>query len=288
MNARELILLALQVSVFCTVFSFGLDTTPEDLLYVLRRPGLLARSLIAMFVIMPAIALALATTFRFRHVVEVALVALSISPVPPLLPRREGQAGGRAHFGLGLMALLAVLSVAIVPGELHVIRRFAHYPLEVPLSDVARAVVETALLPLAAGMIVRMRLPAATPRFRAVVSRVAWVLLMLGIIALLAINLPAMRALAENGTLVAMTAFIATALAVGHVMGGPDPRHSAVLALSNACRHPAIAISIASTNFRDEQFGATVLLYVVMNLTLCIPYIAWQRRRVLHDETHGG
>ena len=54
---------------------------------------------------------------------------------------------------------------------------------------------------------------------------------------------------------------VARALAVGHVMGGPDPHQSAVLALSNAYRHTAIAISIASTNFRDEQFGATVLLY---------------------------
>jgi hypothetical protein len=50
------------------------------------------------------------------------------------------------------------------------------------------------------------------------------------------------------------------------------------LALSNACRHRAIAVSIAS-NFPDEQFGATLLLYVVMNVMLCIPYVMWQRRR---------
>jgi bile acid:Na+ symporter, BASS family len=276
---KALILLTLQVSVFCTVFGFGLDTTVQDMLYVIRRPGLLARCLFAMFVIMPAVAIALAATFEFRHVVEVALVALSISPIPPLLPRREGRAVAGGPYALGLMAVLALLSIVLVPFALEVLKRIVRQPLEMSSSAVARVVLETALAPLAAGAIVRALLPRVAPRLRRVVNRVAWVLFTAGIMALLAPSLPAMWALVGNGTLVAMTAFISIALAVGHVVGGPDPEHSAVLALSNACRHPAIAVSIASRNYPDEQFGATVLLYVVMNLTLCIPYVMWQRRR---------
>jgi BASS family bile acid:Na+ symporter len=76
-----------------------------------------------------------------------------------------------------------------------------------------------------------------------------------------------MWALVGDGTLIAMTVFIGSAPFVGHLLGGPDPDHSVVLALSNACRHPAIAISIASANFPDQQFGATMLLYVLMNAT---------------------
>jgi bile acid:Na+ symporter, BASS family len=277
---KTLILLTLQVSVFCTVFSFGLETTALDMLYVIRRPGLLARSLVAMFVIMPAVAVALAATFEFRHVVEVALVALSISPVPPLLPRREGQAGGRSPYGLGLMALLALLSIVLVPIALEALKRVVHHPLDMSSSAVARVVFETALAPLSAGMIVRAMRPGVVPRLRQFVNRLAWILLTAGVMALLTANLPAMWALVGNGTLTALTVFIGIALAVGHVVGGPDPEHSAVLALSNACRHPAIAVAIASSNFPDEQFGATVLLYVVMNLTLCIPYVVWQRRRM--------
>jgi BASS family bile acid:Na+ symporter len=279
---KTLVLLVLQVSVFCTVFGFGLDTTPEDVLYVLRRPALLARSLVAMFVIMPAVAICLVWLFDFRHVVEVVLVALSISPVPPLLPRREGQAGGRAPFALGLMALLAALAIVIVPGAPQVIKGFAHHSLDMSPLAVARTVLETALAPLAAGMIVRARLREATRRLGALVNRIAWVLLAVGVLALLTTNLSAMWALVGNGTLVAMTTFVMVALAVGHVLGGPDPRHAAVLALSNACRHPAIAFAIASTNFPSEQFGPTVLLYVIVNIVLCIPYVWWQRRRVRH------
>jgi BASS family bile acid:Na+ symporter len=277
---KGLVLLGLQVSVFCTVFGFGLATTVSDLLYVIRRPRLLARSLIAMFVVMPAVAIGLAAAFDFKHVVEVALVALSISPVPPLLPQREGQAGARGPYALGLMAVLALLSILLVPTALGILRGIVHHPLEMSSLAVARVVFETALAPLSAGMIVRTLLPGMTVRLGRLVNRVAWTLLTLGVGALLTANLGAMKALLGNGTLVAMTIFIATSLAVGHLFGGPNPEQSAVLALSNACRHPAIAVSIASANFADEQFGATVLLYVVMNVILCIPYILWQRRHV--------
>src|SRR5678809_1012081 len=98
MTLKQLVMLALQISVVLTVFGYGLQTTRADLLYVVKRPGLLVRSLLSVFVIMPVIAFALARLFDIRHVVEVALVALAISPVPPLLPMKEHKAGGEASY----------------------------------------------------------------------------------------------------------------------------------------------------------------------------------------------
>src|SRR5262249_25756559 len=100
------------------------------MLYLIRLPVLLARSLAAMFVIMPAVAIALRACFESRHVVEVELVALSISPVPPLLPQRERQAGARRPYALGLMALLALLSIVIVPVALAALKRIVHHHLD--------------------------------------------------------------------------------------------------------------------------------------------------------------
>ena len=65
MDLKQLVILALQVSVLSTVFGFGLKTTTHDLSYLIRRPGLLARSLLAMFVVMPAVAVLLALLFDF-------------------------------------------------------------------------------------------------------------------------------------------------------------------------------------------------------------------------------
>ena len=57
----------------------------------------------------------LVRAFELRPSFEIALVALAISPVPPLLPGKEGKAGGRAAYGLGLMAVVSILAIVVVP-----------------------------------------------------------------------------------------------------------------------------------------------------------------------------
>ena len=59
MKLQELIVLGLQLSIALTVFGFGLKATVDDVLDVMRRPALLARSLVAMFLIMPVVAVIL-------------------------------------------------------------------------------------------------------------------------------------------------------------------------------------------------------------------------------------
>jgi BASS family bile acid:Na+ symporter len=47
MKMKTMVLLTLQVSVVTTVFGFALHATWNDLLYLIRRPGLLVRSLLS-------------------------------------------------------------------------------------------------------------------------------------------------------------------------------------------------------------------------------------------------
>jgi len=278
MELKHLLMLALLVSVFCMVFGFGLRATWDDLLYLIRRPGLLLRSLLAVFVIMPVVAFALTRLFHFRHTVEVVLIALAISPVPPLLPKRELIAGGHDSYGLGLMAILALLSIAIIPLAVEILERISDWPFEVSSGVVAALALKTVLLPLATGMVVRATLPQIAERIAKPVTVFANVLLPLAAIVPLIGAMPAIWALIGEGTLIAMAAFAAVGLAVGHFMGGPDPGDSIVLALSSACRHPAIALAIATAAFPHEHFGATIVLYLLVGVIVSVPYIAYVRK----------
>jgi bile acid:Na+ symporter, BASS family len=278
MDLKQILALAFQVSILCTVFGFGLKATREDLLYVIRRPGLLARSLLAVFVIMPVFAVALARTFDFQREVEIALIALAISPVPPLLPKKEIKFGGHAAFGLGLMACLATLSMVAVPAAVEILGRFSGRPLSMAPGAVAAVVLEKALLPLAAGMVVRAVLPAIAERLEKPVALVGKVLLPVATLVLLAITLPAVWALIGDGTVLAIGIFIVAGLGIGHVLGGPDPDHSIVLAVSTANRHPGIALAIASANFPDQRFGGAIVLYLIMNAVAAVLYDVWAQR----------
>jgi BASS family bile acid:Na+ symporter len=280
MNAQQLTLLALQVSIVLTVFGFGLQATVSDILYVVRRPSLLGRSLVAMFLIMPIIAVAMASLFELRPSVEIVLIALSISPIPPLLPSRQGKAGGRTSYGVGLMALAGVLSIAIVPLGVQILGWYLGRPFAMSPGAIARIVLVAAVLPLGAGMAVRATLPAVADAIQKPAALLANVLLGGGILAILAAVFPAALALIGNGTLLALSAFVAAGLAVGHWLAGPNTDEQIVLALSTACRHPAIALAVATANFPNEpNLLATIFLALLVGLVVGVPYLRWQQRR---------
>jgi BASS family bile acid:Na+ symporter len=281
MTLQQAVVLALQVSILMTVFGFGLRTTVSDVMDLVRRPSLVGRSLVAMFVIMPIVAVALAQAFELRPSVEIALVALAISPIPPLLPGREQKAGGHASYALGLMMIAAALSIAIVPAEVDMVGRYFMRPLAMSPWAIAGIALKAAVLPLVAGMLLRAVLPDVAARITKPVGLIATVVLVAGVLALLAGTFTAVLSLVGNGTVVAMVAFVVMGLAVGHGLGGPSANDRLVLALSTASRHPAIALAIAKANFPDEpHLGATIILYLLVSLLIGIPYQIWQKRRM--------
>ena len=87
----------LQISIFFIVFSLGLQTTLADAISLMRRPGLLIRSLLAMDMIMPFVAAFMAATFHVSLTVKVALVLVAVSPVPPLLPRQQAKFSDKTY-----------------------------------------------------------------------------------------------------------------------------------------------------------------------------------------------
>jgi bile acid:Na+ symporter, BASS family len=281
MNPQEIVGLALQASIVLTLFGFGLEATRDDLLYVLRRPRVLVRSLVAMFVIMPLFAVLLTTVFHFQRPVAIALIALAISPVPPLLPRKVTKAGGLAPYGLGLMVTAGSLSILFIPLAVEVIGRYLHKPFAMGPGAVAKLIVLSVLLPLAAGMVFQRVAPDVAARIAKPAGLVAKILLMVCLVAILIFAFPKSLSLIGDGTLLALISFIVVGLIVGHLLGGPGPDERVTLALSTACRHPALALAIAAANIPQERnVVSAILLYLVLNALLTIPYISWQRRKI--------
>ena len=280
MELRQLVMLTFQVSILLIVFSFGLQATSRELLYLIRRPGLLGRSLLAMFVVMPMVAVSLAMMFNFRRTVEIDMVALAISAVPPLLPNKGSRAGGHTSYALALMVTAAVLSIVIVPAAVEQIEWLVGRSLAMAPSAVARVVLIMIVMPVITGMVVRGVVPAVADRIEKPVGLVAKILLAIAVIALLASSASEVWAQADVSSVLAMAIFVLVGLAVGHVLGGPEPDHSVVLALCTACRHPGIAVAIVAANAPDVRPGPTILLYVIVSALICIPYVVWSRQQV--------
>ncbi len=279
MDLAALILLVLKASIVLTVFGLGLHATLEDALYLLRRPSELLRSLLSMNVIMPIVAVALALAFNFHPAVELALLALAVSPVPPILPKKGFKAGGRASYTIGLLVSAALLAIILVPIAVDLVGRVFEKSAHMEPAVVAQLVLMTVLLPLAAGIAVRHFAPQLAEKIARPLSLVATIMLAVGALPILFTAWPAITSLIGNGTIISIAVFVIIGLAVGHLLGGPDPDDRTVLALSTASRHPGIALAIASANSPGNKLVmAAVLLYLIVNAIVSIPYLNWRKR----------
>ena len=282
MSLLQLDLLAFQISLLLTVFGYGLQATVGDVLYLTRRPGLLARSFIAMFVAMPIVMVALDQIFNLPHALEVCLVTLALSPVPPVMPKKMIKVGGRHEYAIGLLTIMSLLSIVVIPVSLDLLGRYVGRSYAMSTSAIAKVVVVGAILPLIVGMTVRRERPAFADRIEKPVIVIAGLLLTVATLVLVGGSWSALWRLATSDRLTALTAFVVLGLAIGHLLGGPRPENRVVLALSSSGRHPGIALALAAANFPNEAFGGTILLYLVVSAILTIPYVRWRRDAMTH------
>lgn len=278
MDPKTIVILAFQLSIICTVLGFGLHGSRNDLLYLWRRPGLLVRSFVSVLVVMPIIALSMESIFDFRRNVELALIALSLSPIPPLLPTKSDRAGGEHAYTIALLLTLSLVAIVAVPVSAAILGAIYEREFRLSTASIAKVVLVMAVFPLIAGVLVRRWWPRVADWLTPIVGRIAKILLPLAIVALLAAAWRGIWDAIGDGTLLAITIFVVVGMVVGHLFGRPERGHSVVLGLATACRHPAIALTIASANFPQVQFVGTILLYVLVSAIIGVPYVMYMHR----------
>lgn len=281
MSLATVISIVFRTSVTLLVFALGLRVSFQETRHLIRRPSLLVRSVVSMNVVMPLFAAALVTLFDLNPAIKVALILLSISPVPPLLPKRELKAGGGSSFTFSLLVTEAVLAILFVPISVEVLGAAFGKQARVSTTEIALVVLISVLIPLGVGMLFRRTAPALADRIAKPISLIATFLLASSLIPALFVAMPAVVSLIGDGTLAALTAFILAGLAAGHMLGGPEPENRTVLALATASRHPAVALTTANSSFPEEKLVlAAIILYLIVNALLLLPYIVWRRRLV--------
>jgi BASS family bile acid:Na+ symporter len=107
-------------------------------------------------------------------------------------------------------------------------------------------------------------------------------LVLISVVPILALVGPTIHDMVGNGTLAAMTAVTLIALIGGHVLGGPDLRDRATLAIASCVRHPGIAISIAGASFDDPRISAAIVLFMLTGLFVTAIYSMWIKRQAQH------
>jgi bile acid:Na+ symporter, BASS family len=280
MTLETLSLLLIKASLFALVAAIGMVSTWREATSLLRSPGLLVRSVLSMQVLLPIIAFLLATRLPLHPGVKIAIVLLSLSPVPPALPGKEIKAGGSHAFAVSLLVVSAVLAIAVIPASLRILSDVTTLTLGIAPMAIAKLVATSILVPLAVGLLISTVRLELGRRLAPLVTKIGVVCLVLGIIPPIVAMLPAMRMLIGDGTLAVCAVLCLAALLIGHLLGGPVPGDRTVLALSTSMRHPAMAIALAKANFAHEPLVVpAILLYLLVAVVVRLPYLKLGVRR---------
>ena len=278
MSVQSIIGLAFPASIFLAVLAVGMRVAPADLRYLLSRPSRLFRSLLAMNVLAPVIAVLVCKMFSLHPAVIVALVTLAVAPVGALFSQAMLPlvAPGDAAYARGLFFASIVLSVVLTPLTVELIQLIFGGEVHVNPLPVAEVVVSSVLLPLGIGLAIALWWPAAM-RWTSAIQTVSSIVLGVCSVALLVVVWSRLDLVIQEGTLTAIIMMTLLGLAVGHLLGGPGEDDRTVLAFATVSRHPGVAIVVAS--LMDQPLAPIgVLLAVIVSEIAVAPYELWRKR----------
>jgi BASS family bile acid:Na+ symporter len=280
MTIAELIPVAINLSMGLIVLGLGLGASFAEASYLLRRPGLLARSIVAMNVVMLAFVAIVAAVFELDIAIEVALGALALSPVPPILPNKQAKAGGTEAYVVSLLVMAAAFSILVVPLGTWAMTLVFPRATTVPMAPVASVVFASVIFPLVLGVAVHQIMPDFAKRVARGVAIAGSLLLVIAAIPAIFGVWPLLLQMVGNGTLLAVALFTIVGIAIGHLLGGPVADNRTVLALATGTRHPGVALAIAAATFPSEKAVlAVVLWHLVVGGIVSAPYARWRSRQ---------
>jgi len=253
--------LAVLTFVLTSMIAMGLSLTIAQFGAPLRDVGLVVRSLVANFVLVPLIGFVILQVLSLEQPLEIGLILLATAAGAPFLPKLVEVARGDAAFGVGLMVLLMVVTVIYVPLALPLLLP----GVEVAAGDIATSLIVLMLLPLAVALAVRARYPGVAAIVQPIMTQTSSVALILLMVLLLVQTFSDIIGVIGTGAIVALLLLIVASFAGGYLLGGgADTR--GVLALGTAQRNISAALVVGAQNFTDPDVVVMLLVGALLML----------------------
>ena len=174
-----------------------------------------------------------------------------------------------SDYAVGLQVLASLFSIIIAPIFIWLAGQLEGVATVFDPAEALRVLAATIAAPLAAGIVIARLWPRAAA-LSTPLARVSLLLLVAG---------GAVALVAEASEIASQ--IVLFGLIAGHLLGGPDAGNRGALALATSARHPGLAIALATANFPHDKRAivAAVLLFLLANLVLTLPYALWRQRR---------
>ncbi len=267
--------------IFASMLSIGLQTTRPGMLALFLDRRLLARSLAANFVLIPALGVLCALFLPVSPEVGAAFVLLGCAPGGVSAIQFTGKVRGAAEVAGGMVFLLSILAIPFTPLLIRLVLP-DDVPVAVPYGRVFAFAALFLVLPLFGGMLLR-------PLFGAWSARLSRPLAIVGTAAFAAVvglifgyRKQAMSAIGAPAAGF-MLLFVLTTMATGWLMGGPSRATRRVMATTASMRNVALCLLLALSAFPGGSVQAPLVAFSALmippNLIFALYFLVRRGRK---------
>jgi bile acid:Na+ symporter, BASS family len=265
-------------TVIASVFSLALGISARQATWLLRRPGLLFRSVIAALVLVPVATTLVVAALTPGEPVAIALILLALSPAAPMMLKKASKLSGNDDYAPSLQLVLAALAIVTVPLSLEVVSFvFPTHRAGISPWAVAGQVGRAQILPLLAGIALREFRPGWAERLARPLGKLAGVMLVAVVVLVLLLQGKLLLLVGWAGYATVVVAAVASAV-LGLLLGGPHAFTRSALAVACTVRNPGLALMIIQVNFPGRGAAPVVLTYVVASALLLAGFARWRRK----------
>src|SRR5262249_14979738 len=242
--------------------------TVRQILTPLRNARLVALSLLANFVLMPAAALALGSALGLAEPYRIGLLLCGLAAGAPFLIKLAEFAKADPAFGVGLMVMLMVITVGFVPIVLPLLLAGT----SVNPAKIARSLIVLMLIPLAIGLFVRARFADAASKARPWIGKLSTLTMILVVVLTTLAHIQSVIGVFGTFAILAAVVFTAVCAGAGWLLGGPGAETRGVLALGTAQRNAAAAFVVAGQNFTDPGVTVMITVTMIVEFVMLVPF----------------
>lgn len=279
MTVNQLINILAGLTLLEMMVTIGLGVKISDVLDVGRSWGLVARALVANYILVPAAAVALLVLFGANPLVAAGLLIVAVCPGAPYGPPFTSMAKGNVVVAVGLMVILAGSSALLAPLLLQFLLPLmtGNNSLKINAAKMAGTLLGVQLLPLCAGLFLRWRRPGLADRLKRPASLLSTSLnlLLLAIILYVQFNiLLRIRWVGYLGMLCLLTA----ALLAGWLMSWRASENRKGMMITTSVRNVGVGLVIATGSFPGTAAVTAATAYAIFQtVIMAIVALTWGR-----------
>lgn len=269
----------LTVTLIEMMIAIGLGVVWGDVLSAAKRWQLTLPAVVANYVVVPAVTVALLLTYDAQPMVAAGFLILAACPGAPYGPPFVALSRGNVATSIGLMVILASSSAVVAPVLLGILLPLVcnEEGVKIDALRLAGTLLLTQLLPLCAGLTLRCRRPALAAKLQASATLLSKILNLAAIGLILATQYQTflhIRPIAFVG----MLALLIASLVAGWLLGGRATDERKAMALTTSLRNVGVSMVIAAGSFPGTPALTAVLAYALVELLGSLALALWWGR----------